>query len=148
MFFDLFENRNGVGNGLFHSLAAVSVDLGLVDFTVGQTAGTADAAADAGHTFDKVCVELALALFEKSHSAGLDSVAGNGFKLEILLTVLLESLCHGVGKASAAGENSSEIGGVVKHALKGGYVDVLAVEKRLKPSKVIAASTYGLTSSF
>ena len=66
MLFDLFENRNGVGNGLFHSLTAVSVDLGLVDFTVGQTAGTADAAADAGHTFDKVCVELALALLRRA----------------------------------------------------------------------------------
>ena len=109
MFLIYFENRNGVGNGLFHSLAAVSVDLGLVDFTVGQTAGTADAAADAGHTFDKVCVELALALLRRAIRQSLDSVAGNGFKLEILLTVLLESLCHGVGKASAAGENSSEI---------------------------------------
>ena len=44
----LFQHADSIGDGLFHSLPAVLVHIGLVLVAVGQAAGAANAATDTG----------------------------------------------------------------------------------------------------
>lgn len=122
-----------IGNGLFVGFHAVLIDLCLVLFAVRQASGAAYAAADARHTFYEVGVKQIFVLFEQRYAAFLDTVAGAGLKIKVFKTLFLQRFLHRVGKSSAAGEYTSEVGCVVKHILaKGGDIDIAAVKESLK----------------
>ena len=99
---------------------------------MGQTARTADTTADTSHTLNEVAVKDTLIELKQSHTARLDTVADNGLDLEVN-SLLLKSLCRGIGKTAASCKDTAEVGCVVKVALlKAGEVEVTAVKECLK----------------
>ena len=86
---------------------------------MGQAAGTADTAAHAGHPLDEVVGEHVLRRTEQGRTALLDAVARDGAVFEgFVQPTLDERLPNRVGQAAAAGENASEIGGVVQNRFR------------------------------
>ena len=124
LFIAELEYGNSIRNGLFKTLSAVFVDLSLILFSVSKASGSADTAADARHTLDKVGIEQILRLLEQSDLALLDTVAGTRLKLKIGIAVLAQALCDSIRQTAAAGKNSAVVGGIIKNTiLERGDVD-------------------------
>ena len=110
----------------------VLVNLCLVLFAVCQATCSPDATADTSHTFNEVIRQEIFRCTHKRTLTFFDTVAGQTVKLEVLVTLFLESFRNCVCKTAATCKYSSLIGSVVKLcSLKLGYLYILAVEDSL-----------------
>ena len=115
LFFLKYGNR--IRNCFFVCFFAVLVNLGLILFTVCQTACAADTTAGASHALDEVLLKQTAGLFHQRRTAGFDSVAGYGVECEILMSGFFECFGNSIRKTAAAGKNPAEIGSIVKNIL-------------------------------
>ena len=118
---------------------------------MGKTARTADTAAYASHTFDKVAIQNVFALFKQGYAAFFDTVAHDGLKVEFDI-LLFKTLNHRIGKTAGTGEYSAEIRCVIKHVFAEGVdIEITAIEKCLqffKGHNRIHIGFYALKLSF